>query len=461
MAPEVAPVETTGQLAILDEAHLSRSVLRLAWPIVVQQVGLSFTQLVDTLLVGRLGSGPLAGVGLGWIIIWIPMAGAMAIGVGATAVVARNIGAGDLPRASRTLHAALVMSAVWGLVSGLVIWLGSDAFLRLMGAEPEALDPGGIYMRAAAYGLPLFSLVYIGTACMQGAGDMRTPMMVILVVNVVNAVVAYVLIYGPGPFPAYGVIGSGLGFTSGAVVGGALVLAVLRQGRGGIRFEPSRALEVDRGEMSRVTKVGLPAGLEQFQFIAGFLVYTRIISSLGTDSMAAHQVALRVEGVAFYPGFALGLAAMTTVGQSLGAQRPDLAEKCAAIAARWAVIFMSIMGVILMILGEPITTLFAPGEEEVIDMGRRLLFIFAFALPALAISMSLAGALRGAGDTRAVLGMSAFGLWGVRLVPAYLLAVVLGLGVEGAWLAAVMDINTRGVLMWLRFRQGKWKSIRV
>jgi putative MATE family efflux protein len=347
------------------------------------------------------------------------------------------------------------------LLSGLAIWLGSDPFLRLMGAEPEALDPGGIYMRASAYGIPLFSLIYVGNACMQGAGDMRTPMMVILVVNVVNAVVAYVLIYGPGPFPAYGVIGSGLGFTAGAIVGGVLVLAVLWQGRGGIRFAPSRALDVDREETRRITAVGLPAGLEQFQFIAGFLVYTRIISSLGTDSMAAHQVTLRVEGVAFYPGFALGLAAMTTVGQSLGAQRPDLAEKTAAIAARWAVIFMSIMGVILMILGGPITGLFAPGEEEVIDMGRRLLFLFAFALPALALSMSLAGALRGAGDTRAVLAMSAAGLWGVRLVPAYLLAIVLGLGVEGAWLAAIMDINTRGVLMWLRFRQGKWKGIRV
>jgi MATE family multidrug resistance protein len=385
----------------------------------------------------------------------------MAIGVGATAVVARNIGAGDLERASRTLHTALVMSAVWGLVSAAAMWLGSDVLLRLMGAEPEALDPGGIYMRAAAYGLPAYSMIYAGTACMQGAGDTRTPMMVILVVNAVNAVVAYVLIYGPGPFPAYGVIGSGLGFTSGAAVGGVMVLAVLRQGRGGIRFEPSRALEVDRGEMGRITNVGLPAGLEQFQFIGGFLIYTRIISSLGTDSMAAHQVALRVEGLAFYPGFALGIAAMAMVGQSLGAQRPDLAEKSAAVAARWAVIFMTTMGVILLVFGGPITALFAPGEEEVIEKGRWLLFIFAFAMPGMAISQSLAGGLRGAGDTRAVLGMSAFGLWVVRLVPAYLLAIVLGLGVVGAWGAAVMDINTRGALIWLRFRQGKWKSIRV
>jgi putative MATE family efflux protein len=227
-----------------------------------------------------------------------------------------------------------------------------------------------------------------------------------------------------------------------------------------VHLSPSKVTSIEPSETGRILKVGLPTGVEQLQFMASFLLYTRIIASLGTTALAAHQVALRIEGLTFQPGFALGVAATTLVGQGLGAKRPDLAEKAAAAAGRIAFVFMTTVGVTLMIFGGPITRLFI-NDDEVVDIGRKLLFIFAFALPALSISMSLGGALRGAGDTRAVLGIMTVGVWGVRLVPAYFLAVVVGLGVPGAWLAAVMDINTRALLMFLRFRQGRWKRIDV
>lgn len=460
MSAETPPSEASARVVILDEAHLSRSVLRLAWPVVVQQMGLTFTQLVDTLLVGHLGKGPLAGVGLASIIFWIPLAGSIAIGIGAMAVVARNIGSGDVERAALTVRTALLMSVAWGLFAAAVMWLAAGPLLTVMGAEADALDPGVIYMQAAAYGLPLYSLFYVGNACMQGAGNTRTPMYIMLMVNVVNALVAYLLIYGPGPLPGYGVIGSGLGYTSGAVSGAVVMIALLARGRSGVRYDINRPLTADRGEMDRILNVGVPAGMEQLQWELAFVVYTRIISSLGTDAMAAHQVALRVEGLAFYPGFALGIAAAALVGQSLGAQRPDLAERAAAITTRWGVVIMTTVGVALMLLGGPVTSLFVE-EQEVIDIGRQLLFIFAFAMPAMAISQALAGGLRGAGDTRAVLAIGVFGMWGIRLVPAYLLAVTAGFGAPGAWVAATIDINARGLLTWLRFRQGKWKRIQV
>lgn len=460
MSAETPPAEASAPLGILDEAHLARSVLRLAWPVVIQQLGLTFTQLVDTVLVGHLGKGPLAGVGLASIIYWIPLAGSIAIGIGAMAVVARNIGSGDVERTARTVRTSLLMSVVWGVFAAAVMWLAADPLLTVMGAEADALDPGVIYMRAAAYGLPLYSFFYVGNACMQGAGNTRTPMYTMLMVNVVNAVVAYVLIYGPGPLPGYGVIGSGLGYTIGAVSGAAVLVALLARGRSGVRYDTSHPLTPDGPEMGRILDVGVPAGMEQLQWELAFVVYTRIIASLGTDALAAHQVALRVEGLAFYPGFALGIAAAALVGQSLGAQRPDLAEKTAAIAARWGVVIMTTVGVTLMLLGGPVTSIFVE-EQEVIDIGQRLLFIFAFAMPSMAVGQALAGGLRGAGDTRAVLAIAVFGMWGVRLLPAYLLAVTAGFGAPGAWVAATIDINARGLLIWLRFRQGKWKLIQV
>ncbi len=435
----------------------------MAWPVVVQQVAFTMVQLVDTLLVGHLGKDALAGVGLGSIVFWIPQSGIFAVGAGALAVVARNVGAGQRERASVTAAMGLMMVLAWGVLLALVMALAADPLLRVMGAEPAARDAGVTWMRAASIGFPLTALLWVGNASLQGAGDTRTPMIIMLVVNLVNAVVAYTLINGPGPFPRLEVLGSGLGATSAGVSGAVLVLLALAVGRGGLQLEPVAALRPDTAEMKRILNVGLPVGLENLQFNLAFMVYTRIIASLGSAALAAHRVTLSVEGLAFNPGFALGVAAATLVGQSLGAERPDLAERSAKAALVWATIIMTSMGVVLMVFGEPITSLFVSGEDadEVVDIGRQLLFVFAFAMPAMALSLTLAGGLRGAGDTRAVLAIGVFGIWVVRLLPAYLLAIVLGFDAPGAWLAAVLDINSRGVLTWLRFRQGKWKAIKV
>lgn len=446
--------------AAFDQSNLTRTVLRLAWPVVIQQVALTTVQLVDTFLVGHLGADALAGVGLASILYWVPISGMMAIGIGATAVVARNVGAGNPQRSEVTLRSAQMLALIWGLAMAAVYFVAAAPMLRVMGAEPAALSQGVDYMQAAALGIPFYSVLFASNACLQGAGDTRTPMLIMLVVNLINGVLSWVLINGVGPFPEYGVQGAGLGYVGAAIAGVVLAAYSVLRRHSVVHLSLSKVTSIESVETRRILKVGLPTGVEQLQFMASFLLYTRIIATLGTTALAAHQVALRIEGLTFQPGFALGVAATTLVGQALGAKRPDLAEKAAVAAGRIAFVFMTAVGVTLMIFGGPITRLFID-DDEVVDIGRKLLLIFGIALPALSISMSLGGALRGAGDTRAVLGIMTIGVWGVRLVPAYFLAVVVGLGVPGAWLAAVMDINVRAILMFLRFRQGRWKRIDV
>jgi putative MATE family efflux protein len=241
------------------------------------------------------------------------------------------------------------------------------------------------------------------------------------------------------------------------------VLVVLASGTRVIHWYPREALKFDPPEGRRMLNVGVPAGLEQMQFNVAFMAYTRIIASLGTTALAAHGVTLAIQSLTFNVGFGLSVATAALVGQSLGAQRPDLAEKAAYVTTRYSLMFMIVLGAILMIFGAQITDIFVGGEkaDEVVDIGRQLLFVVAFAMPGLAVSLSLGGALRGAGDTRAVLLIMAGTTWIIRLVPAYLLVITFGFGVPGAWVAAVLDINTRAVLMFLRFRQGRWKQIKV
>jgi len=462
MSTEAADVAATPSGPI-DESNLIGSVIRLAWPVVVQQVSFSMVQLVDTALVGHLGEDALAGVRLAGQIFWFSQAGMVAVGIGATAIIARNVGAGKPELASTTLRNAILMALAWGLFVGAGMWFLGSWGLGMLGAEEGARHEGTVYLKAAAVGMPLWSLTYVGSASLQGAGDTRTPMVIGLLVNLCNVIIAYTLINGEGPFPQLDVLGSGAGFSGAAIIGGTTVMLVLASGTRIIHWHPWEALKFDPADARRSLNVGVPAGVEQVQFNIAFMIYTRIIASLGTTALAAHGVTLAIQGLTFNVGFALSVATTALVGQSLGAQRPDLAEKAAYVTMRYSLMFMVVLGAILMLLGGQITNIFVGGENagEVVRIGRRLLFVFAFAMPALAVSLTLGGALRGAGDTRAVLLIMAGTTWIVRLVPAYLLAITFGLGVPGAWIAAIFDINTRALLMWLRFRHGRWKEIKV
>src|SRR3972149_6739029 len=177
--------------AVIDEANLFRSVLRLAWPVVIQQVSFSMVQLVDTALVGHLGENALAGVRLAGQIFWFSQAGMVAVAVGSTAVIARNVGAGQPGLAPRTPRTPLPIPLAWGLVMGILMWFFGHWGLGILGAEEGAKHQGTVYQKAAAVGMPLWSLVYAGSASLQGAGASRTRRAIGGVVNLVKVVVAH------------------------------------------------------------------------------------------------------------------------------------------------------------------------------------------------------------------------------------------------------------------------------
>ncbi|MEO8456669.1 MAG: MATE family efflux transporter [Chloroflexota bacterium] len=463
MSTEIAEDVVVASPALIDEKNLLRSIIRLSWPVVAQQISFSMVQLVDTALVGHLGDDSLAGVRLAGQILWFSQAGIIATGVGATAIVARTVGAGDTKKASSILQTAFVLALALGIVMGILMFFAGGWWLGVLGAEPEAQKAGGDWLRAAAFGMPFLALLYAANSAQQGAGDTRTPMVIGVVINIVNIVVAYSLINGTGIAPKLGVVGSGIGFAVTEIVGCFLVIAVLSSGRRRLSWHPREMRTFDVGVAKRIANIGGPAGLEQLQFNIAFMIYTSIVASLGTVQLAAHGVTLGIQSLTFNIGFGLGIAATALVGQSLGAGRPDLAERSAYLTMRYSLVFMIANAFILAIFGEQITSLFVGGQDadQVIHLGGQLLFIFAFAMPGLAVSLSLGGALRGAGDTRSVLYVMAGSTWIVRLIPAYLLALHFGLGAQGAWLAAVADISVRALLMAWRFRQGKWKHIRV
>jgi putative MATE family efflux protein len=439
---------------------LRRAVLTLALPVIMEQLLNMTVMLVDTSLVGHLGASALAAAGLSNQVLALVAAVFMAIATGSTALVARYVGAGEWNRANHALGQSVILGLVMGSVAtGLGLGFAYQA-IALLGAEPDVVAQGGLYLSISSMSLVLFALLTIGNAALRGAGDTRTPMIVMAVVNVVNIVAAYSLIHGVAGLPALGVAGSAWGGSIARGVGGVLVIGVLLTNRRVLKFGWRDVRRVDLAEMGRIVNIGLPAGVEQMIMRLAQLLFATFITGVGTVAYAAHQVSVMSLSIAYMPGFAFAVAATTIVGQGLGMRRPDLAEAGAWESWRLATLVMVILGAAALLVPELLLRFFTD-DAAVIATGILPLRVAALALPGLAASMVFSGSLRGAGDTRWPLVITSASVWIVRITSGGLLVNALGLGLLGAWIAIGLDLTTRGVLFWWRFRAGRWKFIRL
>jgi len=450
------------QALVQEKRDIRRRVLILAWPAITEMLLQMAVGIIDTAMVGRVGPVALASVGLGNQVTWAALTLFAALSVGTISLVARFTGANDQDAASNVVRQSLQA----GLLFSVSIALLTHLFARNMvwalfsGAETTVKELATVYARTVASCFPAQFMLIVINGAIRGAGDTRTPMMITAMVNVINIAGNYVLIFGVGPFPRLGVQGAAIATAFALSIGGFLALYVLLAGRSVVRVSLRDPIKWDFETIKRILRIGIPAAAEQGAMRAGQIVYTMIVASLGTVAYAAHQVALNAESISYMPGFGFAIAATTLVGQCLGAGEPDDAEKSAYVANLMGMLVMGIMGSIFFLLAEPLVSIFSR-DPEVVKQGAAVLRIVAISQPALAVVMILAGGLRGAGDTRAVMLITFAGFFGVRLAISYILAVRLGFGLIGAWIGMSVDLIFRAILTFLHFRKGQWKTLRV
>ncbi|MDY0169018.1 MAG: MATE family efflux transporter [Thermoguttaceae bacterium] len=450
-------------------------MLRLAAPVLLEQILGMAVWFSDRLLTGHYLDTPhLAAITVMAYVLWLVWGLFSVVAIGATAMVARFVGAGDWAAARSVTHQAFIVGALLAFV----ITLGGTAFssrvaivLQLSG---ESAELATTYLNCVLPVVPLIMFQTVGIACLRGAGDMVSGLVIMAVVNLVNVVVSWSLVLGLGPLPELGWKGIALGTAAGFLVGGTLVMALLLRGRWGLklqwrRFRPNRKL------IRRLLRVGLPGGADMLSIIGCQLWFVSLINRLGTLAVAAHGVALCVESLAFLPGSAFQMAATTMVGQTLGARDPRRASRSAVMALLCGGGLMIMAGVVIFTRAEALAGLFVRSEHShVADLAVPLLRTVSLAIPALAVTMILSGSLRGAGDTRWPLAFSLVSLLGVRIPLAYWLAQDVvelplveitiagwGLGVVGAWYAMAADLHVRALLVTIRFLHGGWKRVEV
>ncbi len=428
----------------------------------IEQVLVMLVGFSDTILAGHyLTPAHLAAMTVIQYALWMFTNLFAIVSIGAVAMTARFVGAGDWPAANRVTNQSFVLGAVLALVfltCGL-LWSNHLAGALLLEGESAALATR--YLRFIVPMLPLMMLESVGIGCLRGAGDMVTGLVTMVLVNVINITVAWSLLAGVGPFPEMGWDSLPIGAACGHAAGGLIPFALLLAGRFGLRVRLS-LLWPNLDLMRRILRIGLPGGIDVLSMVGCQLAFIAIINKLGTDEVAAHGVAIRIESLAYLPGYAFQVAAATLVGQYLGAGDHRQAARSVLTACATSGSLLTLAGLVLFFAANPLVHLFlSPEQSGVAAIAPSLLRIVSFAMLPLALLQVLTGALRGAGDTRWPLAFTFIGFVGLRLPTAYLLAHVWGWGIRGAWYALVSDIMLRCLLIAYRFLHGGWKRIQV
>lgn len=434
-----------------EPGALRQRVLGLAWPVIGENLLETLLGIVDTALVAGIGTAAIAGVGSALQIMFFLLAALSALSVGSSILVAQAIGARDPKRANGIARQSLVWSVLLSVPLALIGLVLARPLIGLFGTAPEVAHIGVTYFQVTMGTVVVLVALIIGGGVLRGAGDSRTPMVVTAIANVLNGALAYGLIYGHGGLPALGAVGSAWATFIARAVALLLMLYTLWKGRAGITIAGRWGWRPDWSVAREVFKLGVPASIEQLLMASAFLVLTIQVARQGTNTFAAMRISISALSLSFLPGFGFGMAATTLVGQSVGAQRPRLGADAARVATKWAVVWMSTMGALIFVFAVPIMHLFT-SLPEVIRIGAGGLRIVALTQPFWAVGMVQSGALRGTGDTRTPLLISALGMWTTVLL-VWLGLRFLGGGLVTVWGAFLLTSPVTGSISWRRFHR--------
>ncbi len=463
----IPPAQRTGLL---------RPLLALALPVVVINYLHVAVEYVDTWLAGNFlaGAAPLAAINQIRYLMWFVFMLFAVVSIGATALVARSVGAGDRRSAVAATNQAFVLGLGASLVLTAAGWAWLEPLVSLLQLSTGAQRLAITYLRIILPLLPAIMIEEVGIACLRGAGDTVSGLVIVAVVNVVNVVVSVGFLLGLGPLPELGWLGLAIGTATARLVGGLIIFLLLLRGRAGLRLRLG-SMRPDRQMQRRLLRIGVPGGIDSIVVVICHMGFVALINRLGNLAAAAHGVGVSIEALAYMPGAAFQAAAATLAGQFLGAGQPRRASHSVWLACLVSCGLMSLAGLLFFFGSAQLAGFFlGPSNAEVAPVAAHLLRITAVSMPALALSMVLTGGLRGAGDTRWPLFISIVGLVGVRIPLAVWLAYDVvhvplvgvefagwNLGVVGAWYAMVVDVYLRCLLTSLRWWHGGWQRVEV
>ncbi len=440
------------------EGPLGRAILALAVPMVLEMVMESVFAVTDVFFVSRLGADAVATVGLTESLLASVYAIAIGLSIGATAMVARRTGEHDRDGAARAAVQAALLGTIVAAVLGVAGARAGPSLLAAMGGSGGVLA-NSAYARVMLGGNASILLLFLVNAIFRGAGDAAIAMRVLWLANLINILLGPCLIFGLGPFPRLGVVGAAVATTIGRGTG--VLYAFRRLLSRGQRIDiRARHLRVEPALIARLVRLSASGTLQVFVGTASWVGLVRILSSFGSDALAGYTIAMRIVTFALLPSWGLGNAAATLVGQSLGAHKPERAERAVWRTSLYNLCFLGGMGLLLILSARVIVGVFTT-DPAVAPYATDALRIVASGFGFYAYGMVVTQSFNGAGDTWTPTMLNVFVFWLAEIPLAYLLAGPLGFGPRGVFFAITVAFSALAVASIVLFRRGRWKGKRV
>ncbi len=451
--------------ALRGEAHdytqgsLTRAIWLLAIPMVLEMAMESTFAIVDVFFVAKLGDEAVAAVGVTESMLTIVYAFGIGLAMATTALVARRIGERNVDGAVRGASAAVALGLGIGLVLGLPCLVYAPDLLALMKAEPAVIEVGTGYTRAVLGGSVVVLLLYLNNAIFRGAGDPALALRALALANGINVVLDPCLIFGWGPFPELGVTGAGVATLIGRGIGVGYQTWMLRRGVGRIALRGAAA-RVEARILRELVRLSL-GGVAQFLIAtASWVALMRIVAPFGKEALAGYTIAIRIVVFALMPAWGLSNSAATLVGQNLGANRPERAERAVWLTGSYNMVFMGVVTVVFLSFAPTLVGIFT-AKPETHALGVSALRTLAYGYVFYAWGMVMAQAFNGAGDTLTPTRLNFFCFWCLQIPLAWALAHPFELGPVGVFWSVCASESVLALAGILVFRRGRWKTARI
>ena len=438
-------------------------VMLLSLPAMLGQLSTIVMQYIDTMMVGQLGANATASVGLVSTTCWLFGGLAASIGAGFGVLVAQHIGARENDVARQVLRQAIKVCLSLGLLISFFCVAIHSWWPRALGGTPEVAALSSQYFLVWGLTVPVMQLLFLSNGMLRSSGNMRTPMLQGVVMCILDVIFNFIFI------PLWGVVGAALATSLAALITMMCSLSYLVTQSPELRLfgatdmmnkvvrlrTPHSMLRLNYPIIRRSLKIGFPMAVEHVVFCGAQIVSTLIVAPLGAVAIAANTIGIVVESLCYMPGYGIGDAATTLIGQSYGAKRGDLIRAFSILTVGLAMAVMGGLGVLMYCFAPELMHLMTP-DPLVQTEGIMALRIESFAEPMFAASIVVYGVFMGLGDTLVPCILNLGSIWLVRIPLAFFLSRTMGL--RGVWLAMCIELTVRGIIFLLRLR---FKKIRV
>ena len=441
------------------KGSLKQALLLLSVPMIMEMLMESFFAIYDVYLVARISNNAVATIGMTEGVLMLIESVAIGLAMATTALVARRIGEKDKDKASDIAVQSLILAGIVSFIFGVFAFIYAPEILALMGGEPDLIEEGKEYTRIVLSFNFILMFLFVLNGIFRAAGDPAIAMRTLIIANVINIILDPIFIFGLGPIEGMGVTGAAVATCIGRGTGVVYQLYILLSGGSIIKIY-KKYLRANFQILKKLFRVSL-GGAGQFLIsTASWIFLIKIISQFGSEALAGYTIAIRIIIFTILPSWGLANATATLVGQNLGANQADRAEKTVWLAGRYNMIFLLGVSVSFFIISKWLVSQFTT-DTKVIEEAVFCLKIICLGYIFFAYEMIINQAFNGAGDTVTPTILSFIFMWLIQIPLAYVLANYFGLESKGVYISISVSSTLMTFAAVYLFRKGKWKLMKV